>query len=33
MVGRIYEPVYLCLRRANNADAQLSIEQEVRYAE
>ncbi len=32
-VGRIYEPVYLCRRWEDNTDAQLSNEQEVRYAE
>jgi glycosyltransferase involved in cell wall biosynthesis len=31
-VGRIYEPVYLCRRWEDNTDAQLSNEQEVRYA-
>jgi hypothetical protein len=33
MVGRIYEPVYLCRRWEDNTDAQLSNEQEVRYAD
>jgi hypothetical protein len=32
-VGRIYEPLYLCRRWEDNTDAQLSNEQEVRYAE
>jgi glycosyltransferase involved in cell wall biosynthesis len=32
-VGRIYEPLYLCRRWEDNSDAQLSNEQEVRYAE
>ena len=33
LVGRIYEPVYLCRRWEDNTDAGLSNEQEVRYAE
>ncbi len=32
-VGRMYEPVYLCFRWEDNTKAQLSNEQEVRYAE